>query len=105
MKSEAGVCIAVCGKALTPKEKRKQVCYALHVSCYFDRIVAFGITDFLHSGGVDSCVAGHRHRGRLTQSYQRTKGSVIGDYIVYVKGEPETGEPTSTVFTVNVVLP
>ena len=29
----------------------------------------------------------------------------IGDYIVYVKGEPETGEPTSTVFTVNVVLP
>ncbi len=29
----------------------------------------------------------------------------IGDYIIYVKGEPETGEPTSTVFTVNVVSP
>jgi len=29
----------------------------------------------------------------------------IGDYIIYVKGEPESGEPTSTVFTVNVVSP
>jgi len=29
----------------------------------------------------------------------------IGEYIVYVKGEPETGEPTSTVFTVKVAPP
>jgi uncharacterized membrane protein len=29
----------------------------------------------------------------------------IGEYIVFVKGVPETGEPTSTVFTVKVVSP
>ena len=29
----------------------------------------------------------------------------IGEYIVYVKGEPETGETTSTVFYVKVVTP
>lgn len=29
----------------------------------------------------------------------------IGEYTVYVNGEPETGEPTSTVFYVKVVSP
>lgn len=29
----------------------------------------------------------------------------IGEYIVYVNGEPKTGEPTSTVFYVKVVSP
>jgi len=29
----------------------------------------------------------------------------IGEYIVYVKGEPKTGEPTSTVFYVKVLSP
>ncbi len=29
----------------------------------------------------------------------------IGEYIVYVKGKPETGEPTSTVFYVKVLSP
>ena len=33
------------------------------------------------------------------------KDASIGEYIVYVKGVPETGEPTSTVFTVKVVSP
>jgi uncharacterized membrane protein len=33
------------------------------------------------------------------------KDASIGEYIVYVKGIPETGEPTSTVFTVKVVSP
>jgi uncharacterized membrane protein len=33
------------------------------------------------------------------------KDASIGEYIVFVKGVPETGEPTSTVFTVKVVSP
>ena len=33
------------------------------------------------------------------------KGAALGKYLVYVKGTPETGEPTSTVFDVKVVTP
>ena len=33
------------------------------------------------------------------------KEAALGKYIVYVKGTPETGEPTSTVFDVRVVTP
>ena len=33
------------------------------------------------------------------------KDASIGEYIVFVKGIPETGEPTSTVFTVKVISP
>lgn len=33
------------------------------------------------------------------------KNAPIGDYTIYVKGLPETGEPTSTVFIVKVVSP
>lgn len=34
-----------------------------------------------------------------------TKNTALGAYIVSVKGTPETGEPTSTAFTVKVVAP
>jgi uncharacterized membrane protein len=33
------------------------------------------------------------------------KDAALGKYTVYVKGTPETGEPTSTVFDVRVVNP
>jgi uncharacterized membrane protein len=33
------------------------------------------------------------------------RDAALGEYIVSVKGTPETGEPTSTVFTVKVVSP
>jgi len=34
-----------------------------------------------------------------------TKDSAIGEYFVYVKGTPESGEPTSVEFKVQVVAP
>lgn len=46
---------------LTKKEKGN--CYALHFSCYFGRIVAFGISFFLHNGRFYSRSFGNRHRG------------------------------------------
>ena len=33
------------------------------------------------------------------------KTAALGEYRVYVKGTPETGEPTSVEFTVKVVAP
>ncbi len=33
------------------------------------------------------------------------KGAALGEYRVYVKGTPETGEPTQVEFTVKVVAP
>ena len=36
---------------------------------------------------------------------EAAKGAALGKYLVYVKGTPETGEPTSTVFDVRVVTP
>ncbi len=34
-----------------------------------------------------------------------TKNTALGAYVVSVKGTPTTGEPTSTAFTVKVVVP
>jgi uncharacterized membrane protein len=36
---------------------------------------------------------------------EAAKKAALGKYFVYVKGTPETGEPTSTVFDVRVVTP
>lgn len=33
------------------------------------------------------------------------QNAALGQYVVHVKGTPKTGEPTSTVFNVNVVSP
>lgn len=56
--------------------KNKENYYALHISCYFNCIVAFGTDFFLYDGRFYSRSFSNRHRGYPAESHQRTKAGI-----------------------------
>ena len=60
----------------TQPKKERQVPYALHISSYIDRIMAFGTGHFLHHGRFDPCSSGHRPRSDRAGIFHRAKNYV-----------------------------